>query len=238
MIWPGKTIKDGKIKRAQRILNCCAIMRNMLRVGLTGNIGTGKSKAAEVFAELGAFVIDADVIARELLCPGQQAFNRVVQAFGERILNPDNTVDRRRLASIVFSDIEKLKLLNSLVHPEVGKAILGRIAELEQRSLRGIVIVDAALTIETGHQELYDCLIVVTCDPDIQLKRIIDRGGLTAEEAKLRMESQMPTSEKLKFADHIIDTSGALTQTRVQIEAIYRRLLLQEANKQNPALRF
>ena len=206
-------------------------MRCMLHVALTGNIGTGKSKAAEVFAELGAHIIDADVIARHVLSPGEQAYARVLQAFGEEIRNPDSSIDRRRMASIVFSDARKLRLLNDIVHPEVGNEIMRRIFELEERSARGIVMVDAALTIETGHHGLYDRVIIVTCDPALQLARIVDRGGITADEARLRMESQMPTAEKLRFADYTIDTSGTLKQTRTQIEAIYRDLLVQEAGK-------
>ena len=200
----------------------------MLHVGLTGNIACGKSYASRVFAELGAHVIDADRIVHGLLASGTKTYDRILDAFGEGILNQDGEIDRKRLARIVFFDSDKRASLNRLVHPGVGAEILRRICELEQSSSNGIVIVDAALMVETGNHEMYHRLIVVSCDPALQVSRLMSRDGLTEKEARARIESQMPIGEKRKLADYVIDTSGTMKQTRDQAEAIYRDLIIRE----------
>jgi dephospho-CoA kinase len=206
----------------------CAIMTRMLHVGLTGNIASGKSCAASLFAELGAHIIDADRVVHQLLGTGNKTYDGIVDAFGESILGPDREIDRKKLGSLVFFDAGKRALLNRLTHHDVGIEILRRIFELEQSSSRGIVIVDAALIVETGGYKMYDRLIVVTCDPALQISRLMSRDGLTEIEAKARMDSQMPIEEKLKLADYTIETSATLKQTQDQVEVIYRDLLIQE----------
>lgn len=206
----------------------------MLCVGLTGNIASGKSCAASLFAELGAHIIDADAVVHELLNPSTETHQKIVRAFGEAILRPDRSVDRRLLGRIVFSDEEKRRTLNAIVHPDVEAEILRRISELERICRNGIVIVDAALILETGGRKMYDRLIVTTCDPSLQILRLTTRDGLTIEEARARMEAQMAVEEKLKFADYTIDTSGTFRQTRDQVEAIYRNLLIQELSRKQP----
>jgi dephospho-CoA kinase len=200
----------------------------MLHVGLTGNIASGKSFVSLKFAEMGAHVIDADEIARDLLDYGTETYKKVVETFGEDILCGDGSIDRRMLGRIVFFDLNKRLLLNKLMHPEIGAEIQRRIAQLEQESSRGIVIVEAALMVETGSYEMYDRLIVVTCEASLQIARLIERDTLTFKESKARIDSQMPAEEKLKLADYQIDTSGTLKQTRDQVETIYRDLLIQE----------
>lgn len=203
------------------------MMIGMLHVALTGNIASGKSCAASLFAELGAHVIDADRVVHDLLSPGTPTYEKIVKAFGEAILTPDREIDRRKLGQVVFFDEEKRLLLNRLTHEDVAAEIRRRIDELEQSSPTGIILVDAALIIETGSHTSYDKLIVVTCDPVLQVSRLMRRDGLTESEAKARMDSQMPVEEKLKLADFTIDTSGTLRQTRDQVEAIHRDLLVQ-----------
>lgn len=203
------------------------MMMRMLHVGLTGNIASGKSCAASLFAELGAHVIDADRVVHDLLNPGTATYEKTVKAFGETILRPDREIDRRKLGQVVFFDEEKRLLLNRLTHEDVAAEISRRIEELEQSSPAGIILVDAALIIETGSHTSYDKLIVVICDPALQVSRLMRRDGLTEAEAKARMDSQMPVEEKLKLADFTIDTSGTLRQTRDQVEAIHRDLLVQ-----------
>lgn len=200
----------------------------MLHVGLTGNIACGKSYAAAVFAELGAHVIDADLVAHELLFSGTKTYDRILRAFGEGILDQNREIDRKTLARIVFFDSEKRLLLNKLIHPDVGVGILQRISDLEQTSSKGIIIVDAALMVETGNYKMYHRLIVVACDPALQVSRLMSRDGLTEKEARARIESQMAIEEKRSFADYVIETSGPLKQTRDQAEAIYRELLALE----------
>jgi dephospho-CoA kinase len=200
----------------------------MLHVGLTGNIASGKSYTALLFAELGAHVIDADLVAHQLLACGTGTYRRIVDAFGEQILGPDREINRKKLGQIVFFNEEKRKLLNHLTHHEVGAEILRRIFELEQSFSRGIVMVDAALMVETGSYKMYDRLIVVTCDCSLQIARLMSRDRLSEEDATARMNSQLPMEQKLKLADYTIDTSGTLKQTRDQVEAIHRDLLVQE----------
>ena len=196
----------------------------MLRIGLTGNIAVGKSCAAARFAELGAAVIDADRVSRELMEPGAPAYFSVTEAFSPEILSSDGTIDRRRLGSVVFTLKEKRHLLESIIHPAIRDAIARKIAEKEKIS--DIVIVDAALMIETGGYKEYDRLIVVACPPAMQLARLMARDGLAENEARARIDSQMPTDEKISFADYVIDTSGAFESTLYQVDAIYRRFLL------------
>jgi len=212
------------------------MMPVMLRVGLTGNIASGKSEAARVFAELGAHIIDADRIAHESLSPGTATYTSVLSAFGKDLLNSDLSIDRRKLGSLVFKDAEKRTLLNNLVHPGVRKEIWRRMAEIEEETGSNcIVIVDAALLVEYGQYKLYHRLVVVTCDPSLQLARIVTRDGLSLEEAQARISSQMPVQEKLKVADYTIDTSGTFKETRRHIEAVYRDMILVELRmRENP----
>ena len=200
----------------------------MLHVGLTGNIASGKSYASMKFAELGAHVIDADRIVHELLADGTKTHRKVIEAFGDDILRGDGSVDRKLLGRIIFCDPEKRLLLNRLTHPAIGKEIRRRITAIEKTSAGGIIIVEAALMVETGSYHNYHRLIVVSCDPASQVSRLMDRDNLTSEEAKDRISSQMPIEEKLKLADYTIDTSGTLRQTHMQVESIYRDLLIQE----------
>ncbi len=198
----------------------------MLQVGLTGSIASGKSHASSVFAELGAHVIDADVIAHELCVPGTQTYAKVVEAFGNGVLAPDWTIDRKILGKIIFHNAEKRQLLNSLIHPEVRAEVMRRIFELEKQGFQGIVIVDAALIVESGFHKMQDRLIVVICEPALQLTRVMNRCGISAEEARIRIAAQLPAEEKVKLADYVIDTSGTYSNTREQIERIYRELVL------------
>lgn len=181
------------------------------------------------FAELGAHVIDADRIVHELLNRGTETYERILETFGNEILCGDGSIDRKVLGRKVFSDQEKRGLLNRLTHPAVGEEIERRILELEQIAAGGIVIVEAALMVEAGAYDRYHRLIVVSCDPAVQVSRLMSRDDLSIEEAKARIESQMPVGEKLKLAHYTIDTSGTLKQTQLQVESIYRDLLIQEA---------
>ncbi len=200
-------------------------MRRMLHVGLTGNIASGKSTAAKVFAELGARIIDADLIAHKLLKQQTATYKKVVQEFGQVIVNPDGTIDRKKLGDIVFNDAAKRDLLNGIVHPDVRTEVLRQIVELEKESHGGIIIIDAALMVESGSYKQYDRLVVIYCHPALQLARLISRDGLSIPEARARMAAQMPVEEKLQLAHYKIDTSGTLQQTHEQIEIVYRELI-------------
>lgn len=196
----------------------------MLKVGLTGSIAVGKSFVCDCFRELGCHVLDADQTAREVVEPGTAGLERIVTEFGTGVLQPDGTLDRRALGAIVFADEEKRKLLNSIVHPLVIEAQNAWIATLEKSDPRGIAIVDAALMIESRGYKRFDKLIVVWCEPAIQLKRLMLREKIDRAEAEKRIAAQMPQEEKKRFADFLIDTSAGFEDTREQVAEIHRKL--------------
>ena len=188
----------------------------MLKVGLTGSIAVGKSFVVECFRELGCHVLDADHTAREVVDPGTEGLRRIVEEFGETVL-ADGSLDRKKLGAIVFSDREKRNRLNSIVHPLVIEKQNEWLKEREAEDPDGIAIIDAALMIESGGYKRFDKLIVVWCDTDIQLARLMKRNDLTENEARDRIAAQMPQEEKKAFADVLIDTSGSFDDTRRQV---------------------
>jgi dephospho-CoA kinase len=197
----------------------------MLHVGLTGGIASGKSHAARVFAELGAHVIDGDKLAHDLMAPGRAAYDEIVAYFGPEILNADGTIQRKVLADIVFHDQEALRKLNAIVHPKVMEEEARLVSEYAEINPLGVVIIDAALLVESRAYTILDKLIVVYCDPKVQLSRLMARDNLSLEEAEARIAAQMPMEEKLKVADYRIDTSETFKETRAQIEQIYKELV-------------
>ena len=197
----------------------------MLRVGLTGSIGVGKSFVASVFVELGCHVLDADQTAREVVMPGTPGLKALTEAFGEEILNPDGTLNRKQLGAVVFNDESQRQRLNHLLHP----FIIVRQDEImnawEAEDPDGIGIIDAALMIESGGYKRFDKLIVVHCRPEVQLERLMLRDKLSRDEALRRINSQMPQEEKQKFADYLIDTSDGFELTRARTVEIYQQLI-------------
>lgn len=196
----------------------------MLKVGLTGSIAVGKSHVCDVFRELGCRVLDADQTARDVVRKGTPGLSKIVEAFGQGVIAADGELDRRKMAAIVFADEEKRVLLNSIVHPLVFEEQDRWLSEREAEDPNGIAIVDAALMIESGGYKRFDKLIVVWCEPDIQLQRLKRRDRLSDDEAEKRVRSQMPQDEKKKFADFLIDTSGSFESTRVQCIQVHRSL--------------
>ena len=205
----------------------------MLKVGLTGSIAVGKTFVVGVLRELGCYVIDADAIAREVVVPGTQGLNAVVEAFGSEIVKGDGTLDRAKLGSIVFADEVKRLRLNSILHPFIIAEEDQRLREWEQQDPKGIVVVDAALMIESGRYQRFDKLIVVHCRPEVQLQRLMRRNKLSREEAEQRIATQMPQEEKKRYADYLIDTSGDFAETRRQTEDVYHALREASASLQN-----
>jgi len=197
----------------------------MLRVGLTGSIGVGKSFVASVFEELGAHVLDADQTAREVVMPGRPGLKAITDAFGEEILNADGTLNRKQLGALVFADEAKRQQLNALLHPFIIARQDEILKEWEAKDPDGIGIVDAALMIESGGYRRFDKLIVVHCRPEVQLERLMLRDKLSLDEAQRRIDAQMPQEEKQKFADYLIDTSDGFDLTREQTIKVYKALL-------------
>ncbi|MCS6952749.1 MAG: dephospho-CoA kinase [Bryobacterales bacterium] len=196
----------------------------MLKVGLTGGLATGKSFVGAALRDLGCYLIQADALGHEVLEPGGEAYAEVVREFGKEILRQDETIDRRRLAGIVFADPEKLAVLNRLVHPPVLRRLERAEAEIAARDPRAIVVVEAAVLIEAGVHDRFDKLIVVVCDEAQQIARAVARGDGTREEVLSRIRQQLPLEEKRKFADYVIDTSGSKEETLRQVRAVYDRL--------------
>lgn len=197
----------------------------MLRVGLTGSIGVGKSFVTSVFGELGCHVLDADQTAREVVMPGTPGLKVLTEAFGEGILNADGTLDRQRLGALIFTDQGQRQRLNHILHP----FIIARQDEIlngwEAEDPDGIGIVDAALMIESGGYKRLDKLIVVHCRPEVQLERLMLRDKLSRDEALRRINSQMPQEEKQRFADYLIDTSDGFDLTRARTVEVYNQLI-------------
>lgn len=196
----------------------------MKRVGLTGSIAVGKSFVSNVLRELGCHLIDADVVAREIVAPGSIGLRAVVSLFGEEISDADGTLNRPRLGKIVFGDEAKRKLLEATLHPLIIEEQDKRLRKLEGSDPYSIAIVDAALMIESGGYRRFDKLIVVYCRPEIQLERLTGRDRLSTAEAVVRINSQMPQAEKMRYADYLIDTSDGFDDTRRQTEEVFTKL--------------
>ncbi|MFH9251124.1 dephospho-CoA kinase [Streptomyces lydicus] len=193
----------------------------MVKVGLTGGIGAGKSEVSRLLASYGAVVVDADKIAREVVEPGTPGLAAVVEEFGENVLTPDGTLDRPKLGGIVFSDPEKLKALNAIVHPLVG----ARSAELEASAGPDAVVVhDVPLLTENGLAPLYDTVVVVNAAPQTQLDRLVRLRGMAEDEAKSRMAAQATREQRLAIADLVIDNDGPLEALEPQVRAVWERL--------------
>lgn len=196
----------------------------MLNVGLTGGLASGKSFVGAALEDLGCKLIEADALGHEVLLPDGAAYASVVRAFGRGILNPDGEIDRKLLALEVFADRERLRLLNSLVHPEVRR----RTAELTEEYFAvdpdAIVVVEAAIHIETGAYKTFDKLIVVVCTVEQQIERAMKRDGSTRAQALARLASQMPLEQKRQYADYVIDTSGPKEDTLRQTDEVFQLL--------------
>jgi len=197
----------------------------MLRVGLTGSIGVGKSFVASIFAELGCHVLDADLTAREVVMPGTPGLNAIVEEFGADLLNTDGTLDRKRLGALIFADDNRRQRLNYILHPFIIARQDEILREWEREDPKGIGLVDAALMIESGGYKRFDKLIVVHCRPEVQLERLMLRDKLSRDEAQRRIASQMSQEEKQKFADYLIDTSDGFDPARSRTVEVYNQLI-------------
>ena len=208
----------------------------MLKVGLTGGIASGKSVVGEMFAALGAHIIQADEISRQLMEPGEEVYREVVRHFGSGILNPDGSVNRSRLAESAFGTSAgiagtkpaRVQELNQIVHPAVIRRQQEWMEQVAQRDPRAVAIVEAALILEAGMAESLDRLVVVTCRAEQRVERWATRLNVDKEAARRevarRMAAQLPEEEKIEAADYVIDNSGTLRETRRQVEEVYAAL--------------
>jgi len=200
----------------------------MLHVGLTGGLASGKSLVGRSLADLGCFLIQADELGHQVIDQGGETYEAVVATFGKEILDPDGTINRRRLAAIVFADHpdapQQLAKLNALIHPHV---------KMREQSLRdafaeqhpdGVAVTEAAILVETGSYKDYDRLIVAVCRPEQQIERAMERNGASRDEVLNRLRRQMPLDDKVKYADFVIDTSGSKENTLAQTRAVHEAL--------------
>ncbi|NLW17660.1 MAG: dephospho-CoA kinase [Firmicutes bacterium] len=199
----------------------------MYRIGLTGGIATGKSTVSNILRRLGAYIIDADQIAREIVRPGCPAYHDIVRHFGPQVLLPDGQLNRPWLAQQIFNDSGQRQVLNQITHPRVIERIETIIGELAAGGYQLPVVLDIPLLIEAGMAASVDEVWLVVTDYETQLRRLMQRDGLTAADAKRRIEAQMPLSEKARYAHRLIDNAGSLQAT----EQIVRKFWLEAVER-------
>jgi len=203
-------------------------MNQVLVVGLTGGLATGKTTIAKIFHLLGAIIIDADKIAREVVKPHSYSWQKIKDYFGTQILNPDMTINRKILADLVFNHEPYRMKLNEITHPEIISQIKQEIKKAQRLSLkdqRSIVIIDAPLLIEAKMSSLVEQIIVVTAKETTQIKRVMKRDHLSKDTAKNRIAAQMPLSEKVKLADFVINTDCSKTELKEKVKIVWEELI-------------
>lgn len=189
-------------------------------IGLTGNMGTGKSTVARILMSKGAYIIDADRLAKEVIEPGMPAYEEVVSYFGRDILNEKNEINRKVLGTIVFGDTQKRKTLETIIHPRIESRMD---TIMEQQAKGTVIVIDAPLLIEAGLHRRVDEVWVTDCSRSVQKKRIKKRDGLSDIEIEKRLSSQMSREEKRSYADFVINTNGTKTELQEYIDEIWKR---------------
>jgi dephospho-CoA kinase len=197
---------------------------NSLILGVTGGIATGKTTVVRMLEELGAPVIDFDLLAREVVEPGKPAWKDIVAYFGERILQKDRSMDREKLSAMVFQDGEKRKKLESFTHPRIYEASVKRVNKIVEKDPDAVVQLDIPLLIEQNLQHMVHKILVVYIPQDKQVERLVERNGISREGAAARLRSQLPIDEKLSKADYVIYNDRSLEETRRQVEDLWQTL--------------
>ena len=192
-------------------------------IGLTGGIGSGKSTVSQFLAELGAVVIDTDKVGHEAFKPGTESWQRVVAAFGRSIVTADGNIDRKKLGEIVFDSPVELLKLEQIIHPAISEIVIARIEEYRQQGVK-VVVLEVPLLVEAGWASLVDEVWVTTAPEPVILRRLEERTGMTEQESLARMRSQLPSEERLKHADTVIDTNCTLDELRKKIKELWCRL--------------
>ncbi len=190
-------------------------------IAVTGGIASGKSLVLNTFMNLGAFVIDCDLLSREAVIPCSEAWWKIVAVFGKAICRHNLEIDRKKLGSIVFNDSRKRKILEQIIHPEIRRKCKERIEAIKKMTPNAIVVIDVPLLIETGVQKEFNTVVVVYVSADTQIRRLMDRDGITKEEARKMVELQIPLTEKRTFADYIINNDGTREETEMQVRKLF-----------------
>jgi dephospho-CoA kinase len=191
-------------------------------IGLTGGIASGKSTVAKILERMGAVVIDADALSREVVTPGEAAYEAILAEFGERIVNPDRTINRSALGEIVFADPAARNRLERITHPAIGRRADQNLAELRRQGVP-LVFYMAPLLIESGASARVDEIWIIYADPATQLHRLVERDGMSRDRALQRIAAQMPMDEKKKYGRVVIDNRGSLEETEQQVREIWAR---------------
>lgn len=199
----------------------------MLKIGLTGSIGTGKSTVSKLLRERGIAVIDADLLAREIVKKGQECLNDLKNVFGNQVLTIDGELDRKKLGQIVFSDDSKLELLNSVTHPHIRRRIKAQMNELESKNNK-VIVLDIPLLFEAKMEDLVDIVLVVFAKEEIQIKRIMERDNCTQEEAMRIIKTQISQQDKISKSDYTIDNSGTIEELKEKLNGFLEKI---EENK-------
>ena len=198
---------------------------NVLVLGITGNIASGKSTVSKELARRGAVVLDADQLAREVVASGSSALKKVVKLFGTEILQKDGDLDRDRLGQMVFADVKVRAMLNGIIHPEIAKKSIKQLQQLRETTAAPLIIYEAPLLFEVGAETRVDKILMVKIDPEEQLRRLMARDRLSEADARQRMNSQMQQEKKIIRADFVIDNSGTLVETQKQVDALWGELV-------------
>ena len=206
----------------------------MIIVGVTGGIASGKSTVADIFKREGGYIIDADFISREVVEPGEPAWQEVINVFGPEVLNEDRSIDRKKLGEIVFSDPEKRKKLEEIIHPKIQEERKRKISEIEKKDHQAVVFFDVPLLIELNKQDTVEKVVLVYVSPEVQMARVVKRDGLTEEEAWKRIGAQMPIESKKKYAHYVINNEGTLEQTKAKTKEVFQALKEAETQKRRP----
>jgi len=206
----------------------------MLVVGLTGGVASGKTAVSQVLREEGATILDADLIARELVEPHRPAWEELKRAFGDEVLNPDGSVQRKKLAAQIFSHPEKREVLNAILHPRIRDEINARLRVIREKDPGAIVVIDAALLVESGDYQGMDGVIVVSASETQQVERLREREGLNEDAARQILASQISAEERLRVADFVIRNEGSLEDTRRRAKEVFQALKKMALRNGNP----
>jgi len=212
------------VKKAKGVKGAKGGRAPLVTIGLTGGYGTGKGTVAGILGRLGALVIDADEIAHEAIAPRRPAWREIVRLFGGGICAPDGSIDRRRLAAVVFRDGRLLRRLNAIVHPRVGREIRRRLARARREGVRRVAVANVPLLFESGMDRWFDTTVVVVCPRAEQVRRCAARDRLSGREVVRRIRSQWPIREKLRRARHIVDNGGTRAYTERQVRRLWDSL--------------
>lgn len=197
----------------------------MTIIGVTGGIGSGKTTVSEILRELGAVVINADKISREVVEPRKPAWEEIRKTFGPDVFNGDETLDRKKLARIVFSSVEKKLELERIIHKEVIAVIDEMLRYMKDSGFDGVVVLDVPIPVERGFLDTVDRVWVVTSDEEKRIRRVMERSGISREDAQKRIDSQLPQEEYKKLAHEVIENNGSLDELKEKVAALYNELV-------------